>query len=96
MIQTSNDLFWLIFALSLGLVSVVFCFAIFYVVLILRNTNKMLASVREKLEIIDKILKMVKDKMEKGSSHMSMIADSAIKLTSFLMDKKKKSSGKKK
>lgn len=73
----------------------VICFAVFYVVLILRNMNKMFTSVREKMELVDKILRMVKDKLEKGTSHMAMIADSAMKLAGFVMDKKKKG-GKKK
>jgi len=58
--------------------------------MIMRNANKMMTSARQKLELIDKILKIVKDKLEKSSSHLSVIADSAIKLAGFMIDKQKK------
>ena len=56
----------------------------------------MMTSARQKLELVDKILKIVKEKLEKSSSHLSVIADSAIKLAGFLIDKKKRTKGKKK
>jgi len=97
MIQSSQDFFWVIFGLSIALFTVVLTFAVFYVVLILRNANKVFTSVREKMELVDKILKLVKDKLEKGSSHMAMLADTAIKLSGYVMDKRSsKGSGKKK
>jgi len=55
----------------------------------------MTTSIREKLETVDKILKLVKEKMEKGSNHMAVIADSAIKLVGFFMEKQGKKSKKK-
>jgi len=62
----------------------------------LRNASKMTASIREKLELVDKILKLVKDKLEKGSNHMALISDSVIKLVGFFMEKQKTGSGKNK
>lgn len=62
----------------------------------LKNFSKMTISVREKLELVDNILKLVHDKLEKGSNHMSVVADSAIKLVGFLMEKQGKASSKKK
>ena len=38
---------------------------------------------------------LVKDKLEKGSNHMDLLSDSAIKLVGFLIDKKSDSSSKK-
>ena len=63
----------------------------YYVIKMLRNISQMTVSIREKLELVDKILELVKDKLEKGSNHMALLSDSAIKLVGFLIDKKSKS-----
>lgn len=99
MLETSKDLLLVIIAVSVGLFTVFACWAIFYVIVMLRNVGKMTTSIREKLELVDDILKLIKDKLEKGSNHMALIADSAIKLAGFVMDKKsgtKKKAGRKK
>lgn len=54
----------------------------------------MTLSIREKLELVDKILNLVKEKLEKGSNHMALVSDSVIKLVGFLMEKQSKSSNK--
>lgn len=96
MLATSKDLFWIIFSLSLGLFTIFTCWAIYYLVMILRNANKMMSSVREKIELVDKILKLVRDKLEKSSSHLSVIADSVIKLVGFMMERQQNTNKKRK
>ena len=96
MIETTKDIFWLIFGLSLGILTVFICWAIYYWVQILRNANKTFTSIREKVELVDKILKIIKEKLEKSTSHLSILTDSAIKLIGFMMEKQKKSIVKKK
>src|SRR3990167_3452099 len=96
MLETSKDILWLALAGSVVLFTIFVCWALFYLIMMLKNMNKITASVREKLELVDKILKLVKDKLEKGSNHVALISDSVIKLVGFLMDKQAKSSGRKK
>lgn len=62
----------------------------------LKNVSKMTVSVREKLETFDKILKLIKEKLEKGSSHMAMVTDSLIKLVGFVMEKQGRNAASKK
>ena len=64
--------------------------------MMLRNTNKVMSSIREKMELVDDILKLVKEKLEKTSSHVGMLADSAIKLAGYFVEQKRKSPTKKK
>ena len=87
MLETSKDLLFIVLSLAVLWLTVFFCWALYYVIVMLRNFSKMTTSVREKLETVDKILKLVKEKLEKGSNHMAVIADSAIKLVGFLMEK---------
>lgn len=98
MLETSKDLLYIVIAFSILWVTIFLCWMMYYFISILRNTSKITVSLREKLELVDKILKLVKDKLEKGSNHMAILSDSAIKLVGFLMEKQKEkdSSSKKK
>lgn len=95
MIQSSMDILLIVVAVSIGLLTVFACWGLYYFVAMLRDARKMTLSVREKMEIVDKILKLIHKKLEQGSNHMALIADSAIKLIGFLMEKQgeKKKSG---
>jgi len=96
MLETSSDVLRIVIAASVGIFTIFVCLAIYYVVVILRDFSKLSTSLRLKLELVEKILNLVKDKMEKGSNHMAILADSAIKLVGFIMEKQKNSSQKKK
>ncbi len=96
MINDTKDILILVITGSIALFTIFACWAIYYVIVMLRNVSKMTISIREKMEIVDKILKLVKEKLERGSNQMAMIADSAIKLVRFLMDKQGKKPAKKK
>ena len=96
MLETSKDLFFIILGLCILWFTVFVCWMMYYLIAMLRDFSKMTLSVREKLETVDKILKLVKEKLEKGSNHMALITDSVIKLVGFVMEKQKKSSGTKK
>ena len=94
MLETSKDLLFVAIAFAVLFFTVFVCWALYYVVVMLRNVSKMTISIREKMEVVDKILKLVKEKLEKGSSHMAMISDSAIKLVGLLMEKQRTGSTK--
>lgn len=89
MIETSQDILYIVIAFSVLWVTIFFCWMLYYFIVTLRNVSKMTLSIREKLEMVDNILKLVKNKLEKGSNHMALLSDSAIKLVGFLMDKHK-------
>jgi len=96
MLETSKDLLFVLLGISILAFTVFVCAALYYIIVMLKNFSKMTISIREKMETVDKILKLVKEKLEKGSNHMAVLADSAIKLVGFFMEKQKKSSGSKK
>lgn len=96
MFETSKDILNLSIAGGVGLIAIFICWAMYYMIGTLRNVSKMTLSIREKLELVDNILKLIKDKLEKGSNHMAMLSDSAIKLVGFMMDQKEKKNAKSK
>jgi nitrate reductase assembly molybdenum cofactor insertion protein NarJ len=96
MLETSKDLLLVVIAFCILWLTVFICWSMYYVVVMLKNFSKMTTSVREKLELVDSILKLVKDKLEKSSNHVAVIADSVIKLVGFMMEKQGRSRSKKK
>jgi len=96
MLETSKDLLLVVIAFCILWFTVFVCWAMYYMIVMLKDFARMSTSVREKLELVDSILKLIKQKLERGSDHMAIIADSAIKLVGFIMDKQKKAAGEKK
>lgn len=93
MLVTSKDLLLVVISFCILWFTVFVCWAMYYLIAMLRHASKMTLSLREKIEAIDSILKLVKDKLEKGTSHIGLIADSAIKLVSYFVEKQNTSSG---
>jgi len=89
MLNSSTDLLLIVIALCVLWFTIFICWALYYVVTMLKDFSRMTTSIREKLELVDNILKLVKDKLERGSDHMAIIADSAIKIVGFFMEKQK-------
>lgn len=96
MLETSKDLLFIVIAFCILWLTVFICWGMYYMVMMLKNFSRITTSIREKMEIVDKILKLVHEKLEKGSNHMAVLADSAIKLVGYFMEKQGKSAGKKK
>ncbi len=90
MLETSKDLLLVVLAFCILWFTVFVCWGLYYFIAILRNFSKVTSSIREKLETVDKILKLVKEKLEKGSNQVAIIADSVIKLVGFFMEKQGK------
>ena len=96
MIETSRDLLNITLAGAVGLFTIFLCWMMYYFINTLRNISTITTGVKDKMETVDKILHLVKEKLEKGSNHMAMVADSAIKLVGYFMDKKESQKAKKK
>ena len=99
MLETSRDLLNIILAFAILWITIFVCWGLWYMISMLRNFSRITTSLRKKMETVDKILDLVKEKLEKGSNHMAVLADSAIKLVGFFLDKQgagRKTSRKKK
>lgn len=100
LIENSGDILNIVIALSIFLFTVFLVWSMYYMVKTLRNVSSIITGVKEKMDTIDKILNLVHDKLEKGSSHMAILSETAVRLVSHLVDKqtgkKSKSRAKKK
>ena len=95
MLESSKDLLLIVIAFCVLWLTIFVSWTIYYVAMMLRNTNKMMTSIRDKMEMVDSILKLVKEKLEKSTSHLGILADSAIKMAGYFVEQKKKAPGKK-
>lgn len=98
LIENSGDLLNLVIAFCILLFTVFVVWSMYYFISTLRNVSNIITGVKEKMDTIDKILNLVHDKLEKGSSHMAILSETAVRLVGHLIDKQtgKKSKSKKK
>ncbi len=87
MFSTSRDVLFVVLSVCTVAVTVFLVWALYQLGQILHNANRVATSLRLKLELIDKILNLVKEKLEKGASHLGLIADSAIKLVGYFIER---------
>lgn len=93
MFETTKDIFWLVGAVSLGACAFFLCWLLFYMILLMRDMSRMVSSVKKKIDLFDAVVELVKEKLEKTTSHLSLIAESILKIAGFFMSggRKKKS-----
>jgi|SRR3989344_5091363 len=96
MFETSQDFLNLVIGLCLVLFTVFVCSAMWYMIAMLRDASQMFRSFKNKLDTLDHILKLVREKLEKGSNHLALISDTVLKVAGFVMDKRSKSTRKRK
>ena len=87
MFDTSGDILNMVLAVCAVTLTIFIVWTLYHLLNVLRNANRISTSVRLKLEVVDRILELVKDKLEKGASNLNLIADSAIKLVGFLIER---------
>ena len=89
MFQTSLDILWLTIAAGIALLTVFFCWGIFYVVQIIRRSAKMFKGAEQMIENINEVIKATKEKIEHGAAYVSVIADGIKKVMDITQESKK-------
>ena len=87
MIDTTKDIFWLIAAISLGVFTFFICWTMYYLIMMLRDMHKVIGSIKQKIDLVDKVLQMIKEKLEKTSSHFTLMADTIMKVAGFFLER---------
>lgn len=99
MLDSTKDIFWLIFAIVLGLFGLFVAWAMFYIAMLLREGRIIAKSVRKKLDFVDDILKIIKVKTERTANYIPPLVEGVSKLIQHFKDKdtkKKQTKSKKK
>jgi hypothetical protein len=96
MIETTKDILYLVISFVVLLLTIFLCWVIYYVAMILREVKKIVFDVRKKIELVETVLNVLKDKIEHTSSYMKLLVESAGNIVEFLKDRKEEKTGKKK
>jgi hypothetical protein len=91
MLESSKDVLFIALALCSLWLTIFVCWSLWYIITMLRDAHKLVKSVREKMETVDAVLSVVRDKLEEGSSHLGMIADTILRFGGYFLEKKMKS-----
>lgn len=86
MLLTSHDLLNIVIAISVFLLSVFTCAAIYYVARILEQVFSSIKEMRERVNKVDEVIKSIKEKVEHSSSYFLLIGEGIKKLVEMAMD----------
>ncbi len=81
--ETSKDILYITLSTSVLLVTVFLCWAIYYVARILGEAYHLVTDIRRKLEVLEKLLATIREKIEQSSSYMRLIVDGALAATQY-------------
>ncbi len=98
MLTNANDLLLLVIATCLAVLTIFTAWGIFYAVMILRDVARVSASLRKKFELLDGVLKLVKEKLENTSASLGLLVDGVSKIVKYFQERseQKAASGKRK
>jgi len=91
MIETSKDLLYVVLAFSVLWLTIFISWMLYYVIMMLRQANKVITSFREKMEKISQTVEKIKEKFENTSTYLGLIGKAVEKMVEFIGEKKKKS-----
>ncbi len=86
MLNTTLDIFWLVFAIILAFVGVGLGFAIFYFAWVMRDFQKIITSAKKKFDLADRIMEAVVDKVENTASYIPPLIDGTVKLVNAIRE----------
>ena len=86
MFETSTDIFWLTLSGSIALLTIFFCWGIFYIVQIIRRSSKMFKGVEQMIEGLNEVIKTTKEKIEHSAAYLSILADGAKKVMEIVRE----------
>ena len=87
MLQTSHDLLNLVIAVSVAGFTFFVCWALFYLVMILRQGYKAIRGAREWIGKMDNVLTTLKEKIEHSTSYLMLIGEGVKKLVEVIKER---------
>ncbi|MFA4871551.1 MAG: hypothetical protein WC610_00620 [Patescibacteria group bacterium] len=96
MFESSKDILWIVLAFVILWIGVFAGWGAYYVAMILRDVYRITGSLRRKIELIDQILKTIKEKTEKTANYVPPLIEGVSKIVEHFMEKKRVKEKKKK
>ncbi len=83
-LESSKDILYLVLAFCILLFTVFACWALWYVIAMLRDASKAVGEVRDKLHAIDEAMRGIREKLEHSAGYLGMVAAGVKSLISLL------------
>jgi len=96
MLVTSKDIFWVVLSFVILWIGLCLGWAIFYIAMMLRNFWLVSTNLKKKLEVIDQILNVIKNRIESTASYVPLLIEGISKIVEAIQEKTKNDSKKKK
>lgn len=87
-INDTQDLFFLILAISVGVLTFFMAWLLWYIVSMLRTASHVIQSVDEKLRLIEDILHSLKENVGNGSAALMLLTKTVARLVHYGVEKK--------
>ncbi len=88
MFETSKDILYLVIAFCILWFTAFVCWLLFYFISIISSTRKIVKSAHDKLEKVDEIINLVKDKVGNSATHLAILVEGVGKLVDYFKTKK--------
>lgn len=88
MIESSQDILYVVLAFAALWVAIFLCWALYYVGKILKNANEVVEEVREYGNRLDETVRVIRDKMDGLSNTMGVVATGITKVVGKAIEKK--------
>lgn len=87
-LNDTQDLFFLILAISVAVLTFFTAWLLYYIVSMLRTANRVIQSVDEKLQLIEGILHSLKENVSNSSAALVLLTKAIARLVKFGIEKK--------
>ncbi|MEK7166869.1 MAG: hypothetical protein AAB732_00415 [Patescibacteria group bacterium] len=89
MIQTSQDLLFIVLAFCILWITILLCWGLYYLVVMLKNTYKITKNVNQKIEAFGELIENLKSKVSSMSAFLTLFSHGLSALIDHIKDKRK-------
>lgn len=96
MLETSKDLLFITLAFCALLFTGFSCWLLFYFISIVRNAYTVTKTIKQKIDMVDEVLKTLKDKISSSANYIALLVNAVEKIVEHVQNKKTTRRAKKK
>lgn len=89
-LESSKDILYLVLAFCILWLTAFLCWALYYVITILRDASNAVAEIRDRIAAIDHAVRMVREKVEASLGSFGVVAAGMKMLGGYLSNRKEK------
>ena len=90
MLNSSQDILFYVLAVCAILITAFTCWLLYYIISIVRNVYNLTKLLKGKLEMVDEILKLIKNNLTSASNYINLIVSGIDKIVDYVQKKNKK------